>query len=132
MQNEELVHFTMVQHLQPSNVLLVSGGPTGQIAELKKYNPISIEYVENKRWLMTIMKDSVERIKSKGVLLYTTDPVKFLRQPTKSYDVVLLNLPDPPTLQTNRFYILEFYTLLKKGSRMTGFYRLDYLLLPTT
>jgi spermidine synthase len=112
--SEEAVHFAMVQHPHPSNVLLVSGGISGQIAELRKYGPISIDYVEDNQWLMALMKDSAEKIMTPQISLYITDPLRFIRGATKKYDIVLLNLPAPSTLQTNRFYTIEFYTLLKK------------------
>ena len=31
----------------------------------------------------------------------------------EKYDIVLINLPEPSTLQINRFYTLEFFRLIK-------------------
>ncbi len=112
-QNEEAVHFAMLQHPHPSKVLLISGGLSGQITELKKYYPVSIDYVEDNPWLLALMKDSLEKILTKGIMLYEIDPLRFLRNTTRNYDVVLLNLPGPSTLQANRFYTLEFFKLVK-------------------
>jgi len=36
--NEENVHYAMVQHPNPENILLISGGFSGTIAEIMKYN----------------------------------------------------------------------------------------------
>jgi spermidine synthase len=113
MMNEEAVHFAMVQHPDPVHILLVSGGLSGQITELEKYKAVTIDYVEENRWLLTLMKDSVEKIKRKGVTIISTDPLRFIRSAKKQYDVVLLNLPGPSTLQSNRLYTLEFFDLLK-------------------
>ena len=38
--NEENVHYAMVQHSAPKNVLIVSGGLSGAIAEILKYHPL--------------------------------------------------------------------------------------------
>lgn len=118
MMNEEAVHFTMLQHPHPLNVLLVSAGLSGQISELKKYNAVSIDYVEDNRWLLAMMKDTLEKVMDKSIHILETDPLRFIRTTTKNYDIAILNLPGPSTLQSNRFYTLEFFTLLKE--RLSG------------
>jgi spermidine synthase len=114
MVNEEAVHFAMVQHPRATNVLLISGGLSGQITELKKYKQVSVDYVEENRWLLALMKDSLTKIMEKRITHYSIDPLRFIRNSTKKYDVAILNLPGPSTLQSNRFYTLEFFTLLKE------------------
>ena len=114
MLNEEAVHFAMLQHPHPVNVLLVSGGLSGQIAELKKYGNITIDYVEDNRWLLALMKDSLKKMMDERITLHAIDPQRFIRNTSKTYDVAIMNLPDPSTLQSNRFYTLEFFTILKK------------------
>lgn len=114
MMNEEAVHFAMLQHPHPVSVLLVSGGISGQIAELKKYEPLLVDYVEDNRWLLILMKDTLKKITDESIHIYATDPLRFIRKTNKTYDVVIQNLPGPSTLQTNRFYTLEFFTILKE------------------
>jgi spermidine synthase len=114
MLSEEAVHFAMLQHPYPTNVLLVSGGLSGQLNELKKYGKVSIDYVEDNRWLLSLMKDTLKKMTNENIRIHTTDPLRFIRNTTKRYDIVLLNLPGPSTLQTNRFYAIEFFTLLKE------------------
>ncbi|MCX6236226.1 MAG: hypothetical protein NTY07_01500 [Bacteroidia bacterium] len=118
MLNEETVHFAMLQHQHPSNVLLVSGGLSGQIDELRKYGNISIDYVEDNRWLLSLMKDTLKKMTDESVKIHVIDPLRFIRNTIKKYDVVLLNLPAPSTLQSDRFYTLEFFDLLKKRLSM--------------
>ncbi len=114
MMSEEAVHFAMAQHPQATNVLIISGGLSGQITELKKYKQVSIDYVEENRWLLALMKDSLAKIMEKRITLYSIDPIRFIRNSTKKYDVAILNLPGPSTLQSNRFYTLEFFALMKE------------------
>ncbi len=42
------------------------------------------------------------------------DARRFIRQTKETYDVVLINLPEPSTLLINRFYSSEFFSELKK------------------
>jgi spermidine synthase len=120
MVNEEAVHFAMVQHPQATNVLLISGGLSGQITELKKYKQVSVDYVEENRWLLALMQDSLAKIMENRITLHSIDPLRFIRNSTKKYDVAILNLPGPSTLQSNRFYTLEFFTLLKEKLSLKG------------
>lgn len=120
MLNEEAVHFAMLQHPNPENILLVSGGLSGQIAELKKYKPERIDYLEDNRWLLALMKDSLPKMTDERISVHTTDPLRFIRQTQQKYDVAILNLPGPATMQANRFYTLEFYQLLKQKLSANG------------
>jgi spermidine synthase len=120
MLNEEAVHFAMLQHPNPATVLLVSGGLSGQIAELKKYKPGQIDYVEDNRWLLALMKDSLAKMTDEHVSVYATDPLRFIRKTQQKYDVAILNLPGPATMQANRFFTLEFYQFLKQKLSANG------------
>jgi len=114
MLNEEAVHFAMLQHRNPEKILLVSGGLSGQIAELKKYKPALIDYVEDDRWLLAMMKDTLAKMTTKNIRVFANDPLRFIRKTPQKYDVVILNLSGPSTMQANRFFTLEFYRLLKQ------------------
>ncbi len=114
MMNEEAVHFAMLQHPHPVNILLISGGISGQIDELKKYSTVSVDYVEDNRWLIGLMKDTLQKMTDENIHVFVADPLRFIRNTTKKYDVAILNLSGPSTLQTNRFYTLEFFLLLKE------------------
>jgi spermidine synthase len=120
MLNEEAVHFAMLQHPNPAKVLLVSGGLSGQIAELKKYKPERIDYVEDNQWLLALMKDSLAKMTDERIFVHATDPLRFIRRTQQKYDVTILNLPGPATMQANRFFTLEFYQFLKQKLSTDG------------
>jgi len=120
MTNEELVHFAMLQHPDPKKVLLISGDPMGQIAEVKKYNPEAIHYLEENRWMLQLLKDSLEKIRSRQVKIFHSDPMRYLRKTREQYDVIIMDLPAPSTLQTNRYYTGEFFRLAKKKLSADG------------
>jgi spermidine synthase len=114
MQNEEAVHFAMLQHPHPESVLLISGGLSGQIAEIRKYGKLSIDYVEDNRWLLALMKDTLKKMTDENLHVFASDPLRFIRNTSQTYDMAILNLPGPNTMQANRFFTLEFYQLLKQ------------------
>ncbi|MBE0647266.1 MAG: hypothetical protein IH596_05730 [Bacteroidales bacterium] len=111
--DEESVHFAMVQHPNPKRVLLVSGGLSGAIPEILKYKPDRVDYVELNRALMAITSDLGGRIADSAVSYITDDARRYIVHCDKIYDVVLINLPEPSTLQLNRYYTDEFFDALK-------------------
>lgn len=127
MVNEEAVHFPMLQHPDPKSVLLVSGDLAGEIAEAKKYKPLRIDCVDDDRWLLSLLSDTLKKLTNDTVKITAADPVRFLRKTTKKYDVAIVNLPGPSTLQSNRFYTLEFFTLLKSRLNLNGVFSFSIL-----
>lgn len=113
MVNEEAVHFPMLQHPNPKSVLLVSGDLAGEIAEAKKYKPATIKCIDDNRWLLALLSDTLKKLTNDTVAVTAADPVRFIRKTTKKFDVAIVNLSGPSTLQANRFYTIEFFTLLK-------------------
>lgn len=114
MDNEESVHFGMVQHPDPDKVLLISGGISGRIKEIKKYHPSLIDYVEFNPWIVSYGKKYFHpRLEDDTVNVIIDDPRRFLRKTNQTYDVVMVNISDPDNAQLNRFYTLEFFKKIK-------------------
>ncbi len=113
---EESVHYAMIQHFCPQKVLLVSGGISGMISEIAKYSPQKIDYIEpNSEWINIAEKYISQKFKIPQLVIIQEDVRLFLKKNTEKYDVVLLHLPEPNTLHLNRFYTVEFFTLLKNS-----------------
>jgi len=112
--NEESVHFAMIQNPHPEKILLISGGISGAIREVLKYNPKRVDYVELNPALVNLSRKFTKQTESPVINTHITDARKFIRKVDETYDVVLINLPEPSTLQVNRFYTLEFFRELKR------------------
>jgi len=112
--NEEDVHLAMVQHTHPEKVLLISGGISGAIGEILKYNPSLIDYVELNPSLVNLSRKFIQKNKNPVIRTHITDARRFIKKGNNTYDVVLINLPEPSTLQLNRFYTVEFFRELKR------------------
>ncbi|MEI7981670.1 MAG: hypothetical protein WCI71_08435 [Bacteroidota bacterium] len=129
MNNEEKVHFAMVQRPDPLHVLMISGGFTGTITEVLKYKPDHIDYVEMNPSLTGIASRYSKLLSNRCIRVYNSDARRFIRSSAIRYDVVLIDLPEPSTLQVNRFYTDEFFTMLKTRLNPGGVVSLS---LPTT
>jgi len=50
------------------------------------------------------------------VHVHVTDGRLFLKTTQSTFDVVIVNLPEPQNAQLNRFYTVEFFARRRKGS----------------
>ena len=111
---EEIVHFPMLQHPSPDNILLIGGGLGGTLEELVKHPVNSVTYVELDPLLIRLSRDYVHE--TSGVLddsrvdVVYSDGRRFIKEVEETFDVVIVNLPPPSTLQLNRFYSIEFFS----------------------
>ncbi len=122
-ENEEAVHFAMAQHPKPKKVLLISGGISGQINELLKYPLERIDYLEINPEIIFAGKKFIQFPTDKKIHIINVDPRSYLTQSTDKYDVILINISEPTTTETNRFFTLEFMKLLKTHLNKNGILR---------
>ncbi len=112
--NEEAVHYAMIQHPKPKNVLLISGGISGITNEILKYDIENLDYVELNPWLFKIGKKYTTTLNNPKIKTIKDDARAFVKKTKSKYDVVIINLPEPLTAQINRYYTIEFYEDLKQ------------------
>lgn len=115
--NEETVHFPMLQHSSPEDVLLISGGASGTTYEALLYDSVeSVDYVELDPLLVFVAKKFTDSLDDDRIHVYNNDARLFVRQAASTgerYDVVIIDMPDPATAQANRFYTEEFFGELR-------------------
>jgi spermidine synthase len=112
---EESVHMAMIQHSNPDNVLVFSGIISGIMDEIIKYPVKSIDYVDVNPEIIKIAQKNFNTDSFKMLNVIEKDARRFLQKNNEKYDVVLINLPKPATIQLNRFYTQDFFQLLKKN-----------------
>ncbi|MFP4525750.1 MAG: fused MFS/spermidine synthase [Bacteroidales bacterium] len=112
--NEETAHFAMLQHSKPKKVLMLSAGVPGLIKEIMKYDVQQIDYVEINPWLINILKDYSGVYAEDRIRVINKDAREYIENTDKKYDVILIGLPEPNTIQLNRFYTKEFYDELSE------------------
>jgi spermidine synthase len=121
---EEFVQMSTLQAINCDDVLVLGGGFEGIIEELLKLPVKGIDYVEINRNLIEAVQKHLpvelyDVLQDKRTNIIYDDPRKFLQQ-KRSYDVILIGMPEPMSSQTNRFYTKEFFkqcanSLIEKG-----------------
>lgn len=120
----QVAHLVMTQHPSPKRVLLIGSGLGGFISEMLLYPVETLDYVElDEKLLHTTYKylssSDTQALSDRRVNIVHQDGRYYIKNTSKkhSYDIVLVNIPDPSTAFLNRFYTLEFFqevqTILK-------------------
>ncbi len=125
LENEEIVHYPMLEHPGPKNILLIGNGLTGGVNEILKYAPVRVDYVELDPEIIEIAKDNFAKelilpLQDKRVNIINIDARLFIKRTKQKYDVVIINLSDPYTSLINRYYSHEFYRELNKTLTQSG------------
>jgi len=123
---EEAVHFTLLEHPDPRDVLLLGGGP-GQIREILQYPVGSIDYLELDPLIIKMAEkylppEEYVPLRDARVSIHNLDARFFIKSSNKKYDCVIACLGDPYTAQINRYYTIEFFEEIKKLLRKNGIF----------
>lgn len=123
---EEAVHFSLLNHHRPENVLLIGGGMGGALREILKYPSLKkVVYAELDPKIIEIGKkilspENRHILDDPRLEIKNIDGRLAVKTSKKMFDVVLVNIPDPSTAQLNRFYTLEFFREVKRILRPKG------------
>ena len=116
---EAAIHYPMSQTGKTGAVLLLSAG-SGMLAELEKYRPASVDYVELNPAIAAVQFQFNLLKRIYGLNVVTRDGRAYLASSDKKYDAVIINISDPETFQANRYYTTEFYRLIKARLNPAG------------
>jgi spermidine synthase len=124
---EEMVHLPLLFVPQPRRALVLSGGVGGVIRELARYPLERIDYAELDPLLIDAVRlfptpltqaeladPRLEVVPVDGRLLVRQKAQAGVVPLAERYDLVVVNLPYPSTLQLNRFYTAEFFWLVRQ------------------
>ncbi|HYA48390.1 MAG TPA: fused MFS/spermidine synthase, partial [Burkholderiales bacterium] len=122
---EEAVHFALLQRPRADDVLLIGGGVGGGCGEVLKYSGTRLDYVEIDPETIRMAErhlpaQGLEALRDPRVRVIFEDGRAFLERTGKTYDAILLDLPEPATALINRFYTLEFFALVRTRLRPAG------------
>ncbi len=125
---EEVVHFPLLAHPNPKHVLLIGGGVAGDLREILKHPIARATYVELDPLLIEAAQTHLPPpeaavLNDPRVKLILTDGRLYVKSqvgppqaqgaskatPPRTFDVVILDLPEPSTGALNRFYTREFF-----------------------
>jgi spermidine synthase len=128
MYHEPLVHPVMGLTKGPVDVLVMGAGDGCAIRELLKYSRLrSVELVDLDSMMTKIGKEHpIFRKMNDGayfsdkVHVTNADAFNFLETGNHKYDVIIADFPDPRTVEINKLYSYEFYSLCKQSLKKNG------------
>ena len=112
---EEAVHYALLEHPAPRQLLLIGGGVNGSISQALRHPTVErIDYVELDPALIDMARQffpaqSAAVVSDPRVHLHYADGRSYLKMSGDIFDVIILNVPDPQTAQLNRYYTVEFF-----------------------
>ncbi|GJQ64650.1 MAG: polyamine aminopropyltransferase 2 [Melioribacteraceae bacterium] len=126
--HEPLVHPIMNLVKNPSNVLVLGGGDGNATREILKYQSVKkITLVDLDPAVTNLAKtNEIFLDMNKGSLLnpkveiINTDGYNFVEETKEFYDVIIVDLPDPRSVELGRLYSHEFYVKCSKILRPHG------------
>jgi spermidine synthase len=126
--HEPLVHPAMNLVVNPKNILVLGGGDGCAVRELLKYQSIeSIQLVDLDPAMTTLAQTNKilldinqGALNNPKVEVINQDAFKFMSENKAFYDVILIDLPDPRSVELGRLYTNEFYHLCYRSLRTEG------------
>ncbi len=128
MYHEPLVHPLLNLHPNPKDVLILGGGDGCAAREILKYNQVqNITLVDLDSEMTRIALEhpvlseiNQHALEHEKVTVINQDGYNFLEQENKYYDIIIIDLPDPKSIELGRLYSFEFYKLCDKVLRPNG------------
>ena len=116
---EDFVHFPMLFHEKPESILILNGGAGGMIHEILKYPVTRLDYVELDPLLLKLVQEfptplTQSELSDKRVKIHYMDGRLFAQRTQDRFDIIFIGLSAPQSLQTNRLFSSEFFSLTKE------------------
>lgn len=128
MYHEPLVHPPMQLMKTPYHVLILGGGDGCAVREVLKYSDVkqitlvdldpAMTNLGKTHPVLTELNDSA--MHHPKVEVINQDGFTYLINNKKFYDVIIVDLPDPKTVELGRLYSYEFYLACRKHLRPHG------------
>lgn len=128
MYHEPLVHPAMKLHPHPVNVLVLGGGDGCAVREILKYPSVeSIKLVDLDPAMTDLGKThpvltnlNENSLLNDKVEIINDDGYKLIQNDKDYYDVIIIDLPDPRSVELGRLYSYEFYRSCYRQLRPQG------------
>lgn len=124
---EPLVHPVMHLTVNAKRVLVIGGENGCSVRELAKYPDIQIDQAPFDTELMDLAKDhplfhkvNDDIYHKSEITIINKEIFNFLANNQSTYDVIIVDLPDPTDIEVNQYYTVEFYDLCAKALKPNG------------
>lgn len=126
--HEPLVHPAMSMAANPTNILVMGGGDGCAVREILKYpsvenitlvdlDPAMTQLGQKNPIIKELNKNSMNNSK---LQIRNEDGYNFIENSEDFYDVIIIDLPDPRTVELGRLYSFEFYSMCYRHLRSNG------------
>ncbi len=128
MYHEPLVHPAMSFHPHPTNILVLGGGDGCAVREILKYESVkAITLVDLDPEITKLGQEhpilvdlNRNALNHKKVEVINADGYQYLENTEHYYDLIIIDLPDPKSVELGRLYSYELYKLCHKHLRPNG------------
>lgn len=125
--NEEVIHFPLLHHPSPRKVLLIGGGIGGTLEQVLKHPVDEVHYAELDPLIIEAAMEYSPRsflraLEDPRVSIEYADGRFFIKNVDETYDVVIVTLPSPSTLQLNRLCTRDFFIKVANILKPTGIF----------
>jgi spermidine synthase len=122
---EEFVQLSTLSTDRCDQALILGGGFTGILDELLKLPFKNVDYVERDQEMLKQVKaflsaESRRSFADPRVKIIIDDPRQYVKE-KREYDAILVSMPEPMSIQSNRFYTLEFFKQCYNCLTQSGF-----------
>ena len=127
--HEALVHPAMAAHGGPRKVAVLGGGDGMAVREVLKYPTVeSVTLVELDPAMTAQFRDNPRLARLNGdalrdarVHIVNADAFGWLQQGTDTFDVIVVDFPDPTNFAIGKLYTNSFYALLDQRLAASGY-----------
>ncbi|MDW8286751.1 MAG: polyamine aminopropyltransferase [Flammeovirgaceae bacterium] len=126
--HEPMAHPAMMLHPYPTDVLILGGGDGALAREVLKYSTVKkillVDLDKKVTDLCANFPPFVEMnknaLKHPKVCIINEDAYTFLERTTDFFDIILIDFPDPKTIELSRLFSYEFYRMCYRQLRPYG------------
>ncbi len=109
---EEAIHYPLAQLPLVERLLLVSAS-AGELLEVKKHAPATVDYVEIDPVVSEVQLSLGLLRNIPGLRVINRDARAFLAEPGEQYDAIIVGISEPETFGANRFFTTRFFELAR-------------------
>ena len=128
MYHEPLVHPVMALSPTPKHILVLGGGDGGAVREILKYPQVEKITLVDLDPAMTrlgqeyplLVEMNQNAMNHEKLEIINTDGYNFLEDTKHFFDAIIIDLPDPKSIELGRLYSYEFYRLCYRQLRPHG------------
>ena len=127
--HEALVHPAMAAHGAPKRVLVLGGGDGMAVREVLKYASVEeVTLVELDPHMTKLFAEqpllrqlNADALRSPKLRIVNADAFAWLEQNPGSFDVIVVDFPDPTNFSIGKLYTASFYSLIDAHLSASGY-----------